>query len=58
MTRTLLMGCALAMVVAALAGCGGSSKPSAADATIQREANLYEIDQIEENWHGRPRRTT
>ena len=51
MTRTLLMGCAMAMIVAVLAGCGGSSKPSAADATIQREANLYEIDQIEVNWH-------
>jgi hypothetical protein len=50
-TRTLLLGCALAMIVAALAGCGGSSKPSAADAEIQREANLYEIDQIEVKWH-------
>ena len=51
MTRTVLTGCALAMIVAAVAGCGGPSKPSAADATVQREANVYEIDQIEQNWH-------
>jgi ketosteroid isomerase-like protein len=50
-TRTVLTGCALAMIVAAVAGCGGPSKPSAADATAQREANVYEIDQIEQNWH-------
>ncbi len=51
MGRTLVMGCTLAIVVAALAGCGGSSKPSAADATVQKEATLYEIDQIERNFH-------
>ena len=51
MTRTLLMGCAVALVAVALAGCGGPSKPSAATALIQREANLYEIDQIERTWH-------
>ena len=51
MTRTVLAGCALAVIVAALAGCGGSGKLSAVDATVQRQANLYEIDQIEQNWH-------
>jgi SnoaL-like domain len=49
--RTLLIGCAVAMVVAALAGCGGSSKPSAAEQLVQKEAALYQIDQIERTWH-------
>ena len=50
--RTLLAGCALAGVVAALAtGCGGTSSASTADATMQKEANLYEIDQIEAKFH-------
>jgi hypothetical protein len=51
MTRRLLAGCALAVAVAGLAGCGGSSTSSAAEATMQKEANLYEIDQIEATWH-------
>jgi ketosteroid isomerase-like protein len=52
MTRTLLGACAVAgMVVALATGCGGSSKDSAANATIQREASLYEIDQIETKFH-------
>ena len=33
-------------------GCGGSGK-SGESATMQREANLYEIDQIEVEWHQR-----
>ena len=49
--RTLLMGCALAMVVAVLAGCGGSSTASASDQTMQKDAALYQIDQIEQTWH-------
>ena len=52
MIRTTLAGCALAGVTAALlTGCGGSAKASASDATIQREAALYEIDQIEAKFH-------
>ena len=52
MTRTLIGAGALAAVVAALAaGCGGSSNASGANATIQREANLWQIDQIEVNFH-------
>jgi hypothetical protein len=51
MMRGLLTGFALAMVVAALAGCGGSGKPSAAELRMQKEANLYEIDQIEAKFH-------
>jgi ketosteroid isomerase-like protein len=50
-TRTLLTGCALAVVVAALAGCGGSGKTSASDQTTQKDAALYQIDQIEQTWH-------
>ena len=51
MTRTLLTGCALVVVVAALAACGGSSKTSASDQTTQKDAALYQIDQIEQTWH-------
>lgn len=52
MTRTLLGGCALAAVVAALAaGCGGSSSGSTADATMQKEADMWQIDQIEVKFH-------
>lgn len=51
MTRTLLTGCALAVVLAALAGCGGSGKTSASDQAMQKDAALYQIDQIETTWH-------
>ena len=51
MTRALLMGCALAMVAATLAGCGGSAIASASDQTQQKDAALYQIDQIERTWH-------
>jgi len=50
-TRTFLAGCALAGLVVALAGCGGSSKSSAAEQQVQKEAAIYQIDQIERNWH-------
>ena len=58
--RALLVGCALAVVVAVAAlmtGGGGAStasaSPSAAreDPTIQKDADLYQIEQIEQNWH-------
>jgi len=49
--RVLGAGCALAIVAVVLAGCGGSSKNSANEQLIQRDANLYQIDQIEVNWH-------
>ncbi len=51
MTRALLAGCGLAVAVGALAGCGGSSKPSASDRTMQRDAAMFQIDQIERTWH-------
>jgi SnoaL-like protein len=44
-------GCALVVLVAALAGCGGSGKSSAADQAAQKEVALYQIDQIEQKWH-------
>jgi ketosteroid isomerase-like protein len=49
--RTLLAGSGLAMAVIALVGCGGSSKNSASDQAIQKDAALYQIDQIEQTWH-------
>jgi hypothetical protein len=51
-TRTLIAGCALAALVAALmSGCGGASAASTADATVQKEADLYQITQIEAKFH-------
>jgi ketosteroid isomerase-like protein len=49
--RTLLMGCVLAVTAAALAGCGGSGKPSAAEVQMQRQAALWQIDQVEVKFH-------
>ena len=58
--RALLVGCALAVVIVVAAltiGGGGtttaSASPSAAreDPTIQKDADLYQIEQIEQNWH-------
>jgi hypothetical protein len=49
--RTILAGAALAAVVASLAACGGSGKTGTADPKIQKEAALFEIDQIEKTWH-------
>jgi hypothetical protein len=46
-----LAGCALALVVGVLAGCGGSSKPSAAELQMQKEAALYQIEGIEKTFH-------
>jgi ketosteroid isomerase-like protein len=37
--------------VAALAACGGTSKNSASDQTIQKDAALFEIDQVERAFH-------
>jgi ketosteroid isomerase-like protein len=52
-TRTLLTGCALAVVVAALGlqTGGGAAKASTNDAVTQRDADLYQIDQIEVKFH-------
>jgi ketosteroid isomerase-like protein len=47
--RTLLIACALAAVTL-LGACGGSSTSSTEQAT-QRDADLYQIGQIERKWH-------
>ena len=49
--RALAAGCALVLTAGVLAGCGGSSKPSAAQAKVRREAALYEIEGIEKTFH-------
>jgi ketosteroid isomerase-like protein len=49
--RTFFTGCALGAAVAALTGCGGASKDSSSVATVQKDAALYQIDQIEATWH-------
>jgi ketosteroid isomerase-like protein len=47
--RTLLIGGALGVLVVSFAACGGSS--SASEQAMQRQADLYAIDQIEKKWH-------
>ncbi len=51
-TGLVVGGCALTgILVALMTGCGGTSNAAAADATMQHEANLYEITQIETKFH-------
>jgi ketosteroid isomerase-like protein len=49
--RTLFMGGALGIVVVLLAACGSSSTGSTSEQALQRQADLYAIDQIEKTWH-------
>jgi ketosteroid isomerase-like protein len=49
--RTFLMGCVLAILAFALAGCGGSSGSSASDQALQQDADSYAISQIERTFH-------
>jgi ketosteroid isomerase-like protein len=49
--RALVAGCVVAAAAVTLAGCGGSGKSSAAEQLMQRDANLYQIGQIETTWH-------
>jgi uncharacterized protein (TIGR02246 family) len=49
--RTLSLGCILVALVLPLAACGGSSKSSATDGALQRQADTLAIDQIERSWH-------
>ena len=50
--RALLGAGVLAAVVLAASGCGGSSSTSSgSSADLQRQADLYQIDQIERKWH-------
>ena len=49
--RVLLIGGAIAAIVASFAACGGSSSGSATQAQAQKDAELYQIDQVEQTWH-------
>ncbi len=48
--RTLLIGGAVGVLVLSLAACSGSSA-SSSEQTMQRQADLWSIDQIEKNFH-------
>src|SRR5262249_20461145 len=48
--RTLLMGCAVGVLLLSLAACG-SSNASSSEQALKREADLYEISLIEKWWH-------
>ena len=50
MKRTVIGGLAGLALAASLGGCGSSSQ-SGAEQAAQRQASLYEIDQIEKTWH-------
>jgi ketosteroid isomerase-like protein len=50
--RSLVIGAALAALVIPLTASGGTSaRVAKADSTTQRDADLYQIDQIEVHWH-------
>jgi uncharacterized protein (TIGR02246 family) len=51
MRRTLLIAATACLLTLALAGCGGSGASSAELQALQRQADLYAIDQIEKTWH-------
>src|SRR5438132_6391765 len=48
MRRMVILGLALALTLAA---CGSSGEKAAVDPAVQRDADLYQIDQIERTWH-------
>jgi uncharacterized protein (TIGR02246 family) len=49
--RYLLIGTAMGLLVVSLAACGGSGGDSSPDQSLQRQADLYAIDEIEKTWH-------
>ena len=49
--RIAILAALAAALAIPLAGCGGSAQASADQAKIQREADLYAIEQIEAKWH-------
>jgi SnoaL-like domain len=49
--RTFLIGGAVAFLILLLAACSGSSMKSASEQAMQRQADLWAIDQIEKNFH-------
>ena len=50
-SRRLLTGVGLAVALVSLAACGGSDTMSASEETIQRQSDLYLIEQIEKSFH-------
>jgi len=51
MRWTLITGLVGLVLTLSLTACGGSSQNSASNQTVQRDADLYAIDQIERVWH-------
>src|SRR5262245_31500256 len=49
--RTLSSGGALAVLVILLAACGAAAAPNDAEVALQRDADLYQITEIERKWH-------
>ena len=49
--RKLLIGGVLGVLAVALSACGGSSGSSATDQALHRQADLYEISQVERSFH-------
>ena len=49
--RMLLIGGALAVLVVTQAGCASSSASSSSQKTLQRQADLYAINEIEKKFH-------
>jgi ketosteroid isomerase-like protein len=49
--RKLLIRVALGALIVALSACGGSSGSSASDEALKRQVDIYEISQIERNFH-------
>ena len=49
--RKLLIGGALGAVIVVLSACGGSSGSAASDEALRHQNDVYEISQIERNFH-------
>ena len=49
--RKLLLGGALGVLIVVLSACGGSSGNSASEQALQQQADMYEIGQIERDFH-------
>ena len=49
--RKFLIGCAAAALVVSLSACGGSGDESASQQTLQHEADMYAISEIEKTFH-------
>lgn len=49
--RALFRACALGALIVVLAGCAGSSGNSASEETLQRQADLWAIEQLQKSFH-------